>query len=902
MRFTITSLMLAAAFGAVAQSLISPDGRTCFDLSVNADGVPVYTVTFEGDTLVSQSPLGLVTDKADYTRGLTLTGATAPFEVADTYSLPNIKRSHVDYRANGREYSFATGGDTHVFDVIVQVSDHNIGLRYRLVPHQGRLSCVVRREATGFAFPEGTTTFLCPQTTPMTGFASTSPSYETSYTPDGAYGLNGWGQGYTFPCLFKVGAKGWALVSETGIGGDYCGSRLECTDGRTYTITYPQEGEMNGLGSPYAGMAMPGLTPWRTITVGRDLAPIAETTIAWDLVRPLYEPSVDYAARYGRGTWSWIIGMDESCNYDEQKRYIDFAADLGYESVLVDALWDVRIGRDSIEALARYGAPKGVSLYLWYNSNGYWNDAWQSPRGIMDNALARRAEMAWMQRVGIRGIKVDFFGGDKQEMLRLYHDILTDANDYGLLVIFHGCTIPRGWERMYPNYAASEAVRASENLHFAQSNCDNEAVDATYHPFIRNSLGSMDFGGSTLNKTYKPDNVSGTVRRTSDVFALATSVLFQSPVQHFALAPQGTALAPVWAVDFLKGVPTVWDETEFVEGYPGQYVVMRRRSGGRHFIVGINAAPEARTITVEIPDELRSAPLELYADDALLTGSVRRVRADKKGCVRVSVPVGGGFVIVNRPDPNFHIYLCLGQSNMEGAAPFEGVDTVGVPERFRMLSAVDMPRYGRVKGQWYEARPPQTRQNTGLCPADYFGREMVRLSPKGVTIGTVTVAVGGCKLRLFDPAQADEYLAAQPGWMKSFASQYDGQPYRRLVEMARIAQQSGVIKGILLHQGCSDTGDASWPAQVADLYGRLCADLGLDPEDTPLVAGEMLSKESGGVCASMIDIVRTLPQVVPGARVVSSVGLPGQPDGLHFTAEGYRELGRRYARAMAGKK
>ena len=267
---------------------------------------------------------------------------------------------------------------------------------------------------------------------------------ETSYTVDDVIGKNGWGNGYTFPCLFKNEDKGWVLISETGVSSAYCGSRLLGKENGLYTIGFPQEGEYNGNGTVSPGMALPGETPWRTVTVGRTLAPIVETTVMFDVVKPLYEASQEF--QYGCGTWSWIIGGDNSMNYDEQKRYIDFSADMGYSSVLVDALWDSWVGRDKIAELADYAASKGVALYLWYNSNGYWNDAPQSPRGIMNNTIMRRKEMKWMQSIGIRGIKVDFIGSDKQVTMQLYEDILADANDYGLMVIFHGCTLPRGWE------------------------------------------------------------------------------------------------------------------------------------------------------------------------------------------------------------------------------------------------------------------------------------------------------------------------------------------------------------------------------------------------------------------------------------------------------------------------
>jgi hypothetical protein len=420
----------------------------------------------------------------------------------------------------------------------------------------------------------------------MGGFARTSPSYETSYTLDDQMGKNGWGNGYSFPCLFKAPA-GWLLLSEAGTDGGYVGCRLLNAGGSNYKIGFPQEGEMNGFGTTSASVALPCETPWRTITVGTTLAPIVETTVTNDVVRPKYQASKEYV--YGKGSWSWIIGMDPSCNFDEQKRYIDFSAAMGWRSVLVDALWDVQIGYEKMEELARYGRERGVGLFLWYNSNGTWNDAPQSPKGKMDKSSARRKEMAWMQKNGILGIKVDFFGGDKQPMMQLYEDILTDANEFGLQVIFHGCTLPRGWERMYPNYVASEAVLASENLHFGQGACDAEAQNACIHPFIRNTVGSMDFGGSTLNKHYNKDNQHGTTRKTSDVFALATAVLFQSSVQHFAMAPNNMEDAPAWAVDFMKQVPTNWDETRFIDGYPGKYCIMARRAGTKWYVVGITS-------------------------------------------------------------------------------------------------------------------------------------------------------------------------------------------------------------------------------------------------------------------------------------------------------------------------
>lgn len=645
MKFFIVMAMLLGSSVASAENkqIASPDGKLVVTVA-DMDGRPSYSVSYDNVLFLKPSPLGMIANIGDFSSGMSLEKNVSTNKIDETYELASIKKSKVRYVANEAVFSFTQQGKT-IYDVIFRISNNDVAFKYKIYPQGETLSCVVKQEVTGFVFPDGTTTFLCPQSKPMGGFARTSPSYETSYTADDAAGKNGWGEGYTFPCLFRNGDNGWALVSETGVNGGYCASRLLGHKEGVYTIGFPQEGEANGNGTVSPGIALPGETPWRTITVGKTLAPIVETTVPFDVVKPLYSAKGEYT--YGRGSWSWIIGMDGSTNYKEQLRYIDFSAAMGYQSVLVDALWDKQIGRDKIEELAKYGKDKGVALYLWYNSNGYWNDAPQTPRGIMDNAIARRKEMKWMQSIGIRGIKVDFFGGDKQMTMQLYEDILSDANEYGLLVIFHGCTLPRGWERMYPNFASSEAVLASENLHFSQGSCDNEAFNATLHPFIRNTVGSMDFGGSALNKYYNADNAPrGSRRVTSDVYALATAVLFQSPVQHFALAPNNLTDAPSWAIDFMKEVPTTWDEVRFIDGYPSKYVILARRHGDKWYIAGVNAQKETLKLKVNLPMFSNGEKVRLFSDDKALQGSVKQIGIGKKQELQLSIPCNGGILIV----------------------------------------------------------------------------------------------------------------------------------------------------------------------------------------------------------------------------------------------------------------
>jgi len=249
-------------------------------------------------------------------------------------------------------------------------------------------------------------------------------------------------------------------------------------------------------------------------------------------------------------------------------------------------------------------------------------------------------------------------------------------------------------------------------------------------------------------------------------------------------------------------------------------------------------------------------------------------------------------------DPNFYIFLSFGQSNMEGHSRYEPQDTVA-NDRFLVLQAVDCPDLGREQGSWYPAVPPITRCNTGITPTDYFGKTLAESLPDSIKIGIINVSVGGCKIELFEKDNYESYVETAPGWMKGMLAQYDDNPYGRLVELGKLAQQDGVIKGVLLHQGESNTGDTTWPSKVAGVYDNLLKDLGLAPNSIPLLAGELVSAEQGGKCASMNPIIGQLPSVIPNAHVISSEDCEAIPDGLHFSAEGYRLLGSRYGERMS---
>ncbi|MBF9252267.1 glycoside hydrolase family 97 protein [Pontibacter sp. 172403-2] len=619
----------------------SPNGKLQVEVFLQ-QGQPYYRVAQGGETVLEDSPLGLKTNLVDYSDELAWVD-TVRNTIRNTYRQEKIKRSEIHYQANELVCSFANKSNKSL-KVVFRVSNNNIAFRYE-IPESGEpLALVVEKEATGFNLPQNAKGFLTPQSKAMVGFARTKPSYEEGYQLEqdiAARSANG--QGYTFPCLFRTDNK-WVLISETGVRGLYCGSHLsDPTADGTYTIAFPDEKENNGFGSTGAAIGVPATTPWRTITVGEGLKPIVETTIPYDVVEPLYEPSIDY--EYGKGTWSWIMWQDQSMKYADQVTYIDLAAQLGYQFILIDTWWDQRIGYERMEELIRYAASKGIGVFLWYNSNGVVNDAPQTPKNKMNTAIARKKEMQWMRKNGVKGIKVDFFGGDKQETMRLYEDILSDANDYGLMVVFHGTTLPRGWERMFPNYVGSEAVLASENLMFSQHANDMEALHATLHPFIRNAVGSMEFGGVVLNKRYNRTNDGGNYRKTTDVFQLATAVLFQNPVQFFALAPNNLRDAPDFAIGFLKQVPTTWDETMFLDGYPGKYCVLARRHGNTWYIAGVNALAEPIKLSISVP-MLAGQEVKFYGDRKDGSSYTKQVKVNKRGNISITIQPNGGVVIV----------------------------------------------------------------------------------------------------------------------------------------------------------------------------------------------------------------------------------------------------------------
>jgi hypothetical protein len=641
---TVASLIAMVAGPAAAASIgeiASPDGRIRVEVSLNDEGAPRYTIALGGKQVLQESRLGIVREDADFARGLQ-TVAVSPLEkVSDDYELLTSKRRLHTYRANRRTFSLRTKASQKL-DVVFQVSNEGVAFRYRFPETDSRVHRL-REEVSSFNFLPETRTWLQPIAAAKTGFAETNPSYEETYEREGTLGTpSPSGAGWVYPALFRSGET-WFLISETALGRNYAGTRLRNEWRSTeYRVGFPDPLEHFQSGPVAPESQLPWTTPWRLIVVG-DLKTIVESTLGTDLADKPAAGAKIPGPGPGKASWSWPLLGDAQTNYDTQKRFIDYAAQMGWRYTLVDALWDTQIGDAKMKELADYARGKGVSLLAWYNSAGDWNTAPQTPRGLLLTSDSRKREFARMKALGIVGLKVDFWPGDGQSAIAYYHDMLEESARAGLLMNFHGSTLPRGWHRTYPHLMTMEAVRGLEFVTFDQKNAEDEPTHAAMLPFTRNVFDPMDFTPVVL------DGIRNIERRTSSAFELALSVLFTSGIQHYAEIPEGMAKAPSYVREFMKAVPSIWDDVRFVDGFPGKYVVLARRSGDVWFVAGINAEKEPRTVRVDLRGlSARGGTVISDGPGANLSFSQTSVDADEQGAVTLTVAPRGGFVLTTR--------------------------------------------------------------------------------------------------------------------------------------------------------------------------------------------------------------------------------------------------------------
>jgi hypothetical protein len=643
LRIVLSMLLMATACAVAAKStselgeVTSPDGRIRVELSLDAQGTPLYSIEREGREVLQSAPLGLVLKEADFSHGLRLRDASAVEAIKDRYELLTGKRRHNEYLGNRRVFHLVDAKDRRL-DIIFQVSNDGVAFRYRF-PDSDKAIHHLSEEATAFRFPKNARAWLQPMSVAKTGFGQTNPSYEEHYLQDVAVGTpSPLKVGWVYPTLFRSG-EDWVLLSEGSLSRGHAGTRL--LDGKTageYRIGLPDPRENFQNGPVNPEFPLPWQSPWRIIAIGR-LKTIAESTLGTDLADPPSHPSTAPIVP-GKASWSWPLLGDEQTVYEVQKRFIDYAADMGWRYTLIDSMWDSQIGYDRIRELIDYARSKDVAILLWYNSAGSWNQAHQTPRDRMLTRASRQQEFKRLKAMGVAGLKIDFFGGDGQSFINYYQDIMEDAAPYGLLLNFHGATLPRGWQRTYPNLMTMESVRGLEFVTFDQHNADQAPAHAAMLPFTRNVFDPMDFTPMVLDKIKKIE------RRTTPAFELAQSVLFVSGIQHYAEIPEGMAKAPDYVREFLRGVPSIWDDSRYIAGYPGKQAVFARRGDGHWYVAGINAEAESKSLELDLSElgAVRSGTLIADGDGPL---SFRRqeVQVTEDGKLRIDVPARGGFVL-----------------------------------------------------------------------------------------------------------------------------------------------------------------------------------------------------------------------------------------------------------------
>jgi alpha-glucosidase len=629
-------LLNAIGMSCLAQktfNISSPDKNISVQFTVK-DGSASYEVYYQKTLVLENSKLGVIREDDDFSTQLSLISASPVSPVADAYELLTAKRKFNKYSADKQIFHLKTKSGK-LMDIIFQVSNDGLALRYYFPDHNNELF-KIKDELTSFNFSSGTKAWLQPLAVAKSGWESTNPSYEEYYYKGIDAGTQAPTEaGWAYPALFNSG-NCWILITESFLEKNYCGTRLkQFSPGGEYSVGFPDPKEVfpNGVANPQS--TLPWYSPWRVIAVG-SLKTIVESTLGTDLAKPSVEMDKTFI-KPGIASWSWVLLKDDSTVYHVQKRFIDYAADMHWKYCLIDADWDRKIGYDKIKELADYGKTKNVGLILWYNSAGSWNTVKYTPKDKMVTAESRSEEFGKLQKMGIKGVKIDFFGGDGQSMIAYYHEILKDAAKYKLLVNFHGATLPRGWQRTYPNLMTMESIKGMEFITFGQDNADEEPAHATTIPFTRNAFDPMDFTPMVL---YKIPNIN---RKTTSAFELATPVIFLSGIQHMGETPEGMAHFPDFVKEFLRELPVSWDDVHFIDGYPGKLAVIARKSGDKWYVAGINGENQEKNLKLDL-SFLKDYEGNIISDGKeALSFLQNKISAQKE--TAISVMPNGGFVI-----------------------------------------------------------------------------------------------------------------------------------------------------------------------------------------------------------------------------------------------------------------
>ncbi|MFP9113340.1 glycoside hydrolase family 97 catalytic domain-containing protein [Flavobacterium sp. RHBU_3] len=574
------------------ETVTSPNGKLVTEIGVNKNNRAWYLVKKEGKVVIDTSAMGIIRKDAAFFENLKLVSATDNGKITDSYKMLQGKKTDITYTADQKVIHLENDKGEKM-DVIFNVSDNGVAFRYAF-PEASDDVKHITEEKTSFNFIKDAKAWLQPLSEAKTGWEHTNPSYEEYYQMGVPVDTKSpIGQGWVFPALVNEGDT-WLAVTETGLGSNYCASHLDYNkELGALKIVFPQDAERFAKDAAlYPESKTPWETPWRTIAIG-SLNEVAESTLGTDLADKAVTDDTAFV-HPGISSWSWAILKDNSVNYETTKQFIDYAQKMHWPYCLIDADWHKRIGIDKIKELVAYGKERNVKLILWYNSAGSWNTVPYGPKDKFLTAESREKEFKWLHDIGIAGVKIDFFGGDGQSMIAYYHEILKSALKHQILVNFHGATLPRGWQRTYPNLMTMESIKGFEFISFEQKVADESPSHMALLPFTRNLYDPMDFTPMALDKI---PNIN---RRTTSAFELALPTLFLSGIQHLAEIPEGMAKMPDYVQEYLKDIPVAWDETKLLAGYPGKDVVMARRKGETWFITGVNGENKVKDVTIDL--------------------------------------------------------------------------------------------------------------------------------------------------------------------------------------------------------------------------------------------------------------------------------------------------------------
>lgn len=616
--------------------LKSPDGSIQLSVSLNKNAELEYQVSKNGEVVIQPSQLGIKGDQS-FTKGLKISKLEKAKRISQSYSSPAEKRAQRSFTANGRDMIVKNKAGKKL-RVEFAVSDEGVAFRYL---YDSKTAVAVRGEKTSFKFDAQTRAWLHPHADAQTGWANTQPSYEEQYQYNVPVGFPApLKAGWSFPALFNTG-KYWVLLSESGLTPNYVGTRLaKNSPNGEYFIEFPQKRETIHEDHPEYVVSANVVSPWRLIVIG-SLADVVESQMVTDF-SPEADASIDYSwVKPGISSWSWGQLKDNFTVYPVQKLFIEYSSKMKWDYCLVDADWDRKIGYDSIQMLVDLGKELNVGVLLWYNSSGRWNTTPYTPKHKLVDRDARRAEFKRIHEMGVKGVKVDFWPGDGQSTIQYYYDMMKDAAEFKLLLNFHGTTVPRGWSRTFPHLMTMESIRGYEFMTFEQSDADMGPKHMNMAPYARNVVGPMDFTPVAFGE------MIGKQRRTWNGFELGLTVVFQSGIQHFVEVPESMYKQPDYVQDYMRRVPRTWDDVVLLDGYPGKYTVMARRSGSSWFIGGINGETEARELTLDL-SRLKVADRELTI---LTDGSHSREFSQQQaqiagGKMKISMKALGGFVTV----------------------------------------------------------------------------------------------------------------------------------------------------------------------------------------------------------------------------------------------------------------